>query len=216
MPTASRRRRFAREIRLSARLRHPAIISVLAAEPASSDPFLTMRWIGGRSLDRWIAERATLEQRLGLLSNVITALSSFFLAKDLDLLVAAPVDWLRLYGAKLLETCLHSSWMVVLLAVPMFAALAAAATLSLAYNVVVAAGVRLRGRLPRPPTGAIVTSLIAVVLVLGVGNLDPVRQWSRRLQQVDTWHLAAGTWFPGRFLAAIGRTLSDPATAFLR
>ncbi len=57
-----------------------------------------------------------------LLSNVITALSSFFLAKDLDLLVAAPVDWLRLYGAKLLETCMHSSWMVVLLAVPMFAA----------------------------------------------------------------------------------------------
>ena len=57
-----------------------------------------------------------------LLSNVITALSSFFLAKDLDLLVAAPVDWLRLYGAKLLETSLHSSWMVILLAVPMFAA----------------------------------------------------------------------------------------------
>jgi ABC-2 type transport system permease protein len=33
-----------------------------------------------------------------LLSNVITALSSFFLARDLDLLVAAPVDWLKLYG----------------------------------------------------------------------------------------------------------------------
>src|SRR5437773_723458 len=32
-----------------------------------------------------------------VLSNVITALSSFFLAKDLDLLVSAPVDWLRLY-----------------------------------------------------------------------------------------------------------------------
>jgi len=90
------------------------------------------------------------------------------------------------------------------LAVPMFAALVAAATLSLAYNLVVAAGVRLRARLPRPPTGAIVTSLVAVVLVLGVGNLDPVRQWSRRLQEVDTWHLAAGTWFPGRFLAVIG------------
>ena len=57
-----------------------------------------------------------------LLSNVITALSSFFLAKDLDLLVAGPVDWLKLYGAKLLETMLHSSWMVVLMAVPMFAA----------------------------------------------------------------------------------------------
>ena len=90
------------------------------------------------------------------------------------------------------------------LAVPMFAALTAAATLSLAYNLVVAAGARLRPRRPRLPTGAITTAMFAVVLVLGVGNLDPIRQWSRRLQEVDTWHLAAGTWFPGRFLAAIG------------
>ncbi|HEX4470266.1 MAG TPA: hypothetical protein VH080_12060 [Gemmatimonadaceae bacterium] len=57
-----------------------------------------------------------------LLSNVITALSSFFLARDLDLLVAGPVDWLKLYGAKLLETLVHSSWMVLLMAVPLFAA----------------------------------------------------------------------------------------------
>lgn len=57
-----------------------------------------------------------------LLSNVITALSSYFLARDLDMLVSAPVDWLRLYGAKLLETIVHSSWMVVLLSVPIFVA----------------------------------------------------------------------------------------------
>jgi ABC-2 type transport system permease protein len=57
-----------------------------------------------------------------LLSNVITALSSFFLARDLDLLVGAPVDWLKLYGAKLVETLVNSSWMVVLMAVPMLAA----------------------------------------------------------------------------------------------
>ncbi|HET9425022.1 MAG TPA: hypothetical protein VFO55_06585 [Gemmatimonadaceae bacterium] len=57
-----------------------------------------------------------------LLSNVITALSSFFLARDLDLLVSGPVDWLNLYLAKLSETLLHSSWMVVLMSVPMFAA----------------------------------------------------------------------------------------------
>lgn len=57
-----------------------------------------------------------------LLSNIITALSSFFLARDLDLLASAPVDWFKLYCAKLIETLLHSSWMVVLLAVPMFAA----------------------------------------------------------------------------------------------
>src|SRR3954467_1620738 len=57
-----------------------------------------------------------------ILSNVVTALSGFFLAKDLDLLVAAPVDWLRLYGAKLLETTAHSSWMVVLVATPVLTA----------------------------------------------------------------------------------------------
>ncbi len=57
-----------------------------------------------------------------LLSNVITALSSFFLAKDLDLLVSSPVDWLHIYLAKLGETMVHSSWMVALMAIPMFAA----------------------------------------------------------------------------------------------
>jgi len=57
-----------------------------------------------------------------LLSNIITALSSFFLAKDLDILVSGPVDWLKLYGAKLIETIVHSSWMVMLMAVPLFSA----------------------------------------------------------------------------------------------
>ena len=57
-----------------------------------------------------------------LLSNVITALSSFFLAKDLDLLVSSPVDWLYVYLSKLGETLVHSSWMVALMAVPIFAA----------------------------------------------------------------------------------------------
>lgn len=57
-----------------------------------------------------------------LLSNIITALSSFFLARDLDLLASAPVDWLQLYAAKLLETLVHSSWMVALMAVPILSA----------------------------------------------------------------------------------------------
>jgi ABC-2 type transport system permease protein len=57
-----------------------------------------------------------------LLSNIITALSTFFLAKDLDLLVAAPVSGARLYLAKLAETVVHSSWMVGLLALPIVTA----------------------------------------------------------------------------------------------
>lgn len=57
-----------------------------------------------------------------LLSNVITALSSFFLARDLELYMAAPVDPVRVYGARLLETTLHSSWMVALVMVPVLTA----------------------------------------------------------------------------------------------
>lgn len=57
-----------------------------------------------------------------ILSNLVTALSSFFLAKDLDLLASAPVDWLRLYASRLIDTLVHSSWMVVLVAVPILTA----------------------------------------------------------------------------------------------
>jgi ABC-2 type transport system permease protein len=71
-----------------------------------------------------------------LLSNIITALSSFFLARDLDLLVSGPVDWLKLYGAKLLETVVNSSWMVVLMAIPMFAAYGIAYEGGLLYPVI--------------------------------------------------------------------------------
>ena len=75
-----------------------------------------------------------------LLSNIITALSSFFLARDLDLLVSSPVDWLTLYVAKLLETVLHSSWMVVLLALPMLAAYGVAYEGGLTFALVALAG----------------------------------------------------------------------------
>jgi ABC-2 type transport system permease protein len=57
-----------------------------------------------------------------VLSNVITALSTFFLSDDLELVVAAPVDPGTLYAARLTETIVDSSWMVALLAVPLLAA----------------------------------------------------------------------------------------------
>jgi len=43
------------------------------------------------------------------LSNLITALSGFYLARDLDLLLSAPVDWLTFYLSKLGENLLNSS-----------------------------------------------------------------------------------------------------------
>ncbi len=57
-----------------------------------------------------------------LLSNIITSLSTFFLSKDLDLLMSAPVEWEQVYLTKLTETVLHSSWMVALMCVPILVA----------------------------------------------------------------------------------------------
>lgn len=57
-----------------------------------------------------------------LLSNIVTALTAFFLGRDLELLAAAPVDGVRVYAARLLETMVQSSWMVVLVLVPVLMA----------------------------------------------------------------------------------------------
>jgi ABC-2 type transport system permease protein len=102
-----------------------------------------------------------------VLSNVITALSSFFLAKDLDLLVSSPVDWLRLYLAKLGETLLHSSWMVALMAVPILAA----------YGVVYKGGLlfalyAVLAIVPMLILPAVVGSAVTLILV----NLFPARR----------------------------------------
>lgn len=53
-----------------------------------------------------------------LLSNVIGALSTFFLARDVELLAASPTDPLSIYGARLTETMTYSSWMVLLMMGP--------------------------------------------------------------------------------------------------
>jgi ABC-2 type transport system permease protein len=117
-----------------------------------------------------------------VLSNVITALSSFFLAKDLDLLVSAPVDWLRLYLAKLGETLLHSSWMVALMAVPIVAA----------YGVVYHAGPLFYGYalltlIPLLVLPAVVGSAVTLILV----NVFPARR-TRDLLSIVALGAAAG------------------------
>ena len=116
-----------------------------------------------------------------LLSNVITALSSFFLARDLDILVGGPVDWLTLYGAKLLETVVASSWMVVLMAVPMFTAYGIVYEGGLAYPLLV-----LGTFLPFLVVPAVVGSALTLVLV----NVFPARRTRDILSVIAV--LAAG------------------------
>jgi ABC-2 type transport system permease protein len=65
-----------------------------------------------------------------LISNVVTALTTFYLAPEVRLLLAAPVPPRRIHDARFVETVVASSWMVLLFGLPAF----------LAYGVVYQAG----------------------------------------------------------------------------
>jgi len=55
-------------------------------------------------------------------SNLITALSNFFLARDLDLVMSAPLAPSSFFYARLVATAANSSWMVLFFSLPIFAA----------------------------------------------------------------------------------------------
>lgn len=60
-----------------------------------------------------------------LFSNLISALSTFFLARDLDLILATPTSMESFYYSRLIATAVNSSWMVLFFSIPVFAAYAA-------------------------------------------------------------------------------------------
>jgi ABC-2 type transport system permease protein len=117
-----------------------------------------------------------------MLSNVVSALSSFFLARDLDLAAAAPADWLAVYTAKLIETAIASSWMVGLMAVPILAA----------YGVVFGGGplfplIALAAIIPYFILPAVLGSALTLLLV----NVFPARR-TRDILSVIAIFAAAG------------------------
>jgi len=102
-----------------------------------------------------------------LLSNIITSLSSFFLARDLELLSAAPVDGMRVYTARFIETLTNSSWMMVIVLLPILIAFGTAYGVSARF--VITTAVALAGFLILP---AVVGTGITMVLV----NVFPARR----------------------------------------
>jgi len=68
-----------------------------------------------------------------LLSNVITSLSSFFLSRDLELLSSAPVEGFRIYASRYIETMVNSSWMMLILLVPILMAFGVSYGFSIRY-----------------------------------------------------------------------------------
>lgn len=57
-----------------------------------------------------------------LFSNLVASLSTFFLARDLDLLCSTPISANAFFYARLINTTINSSWMVLFFSLPIFAA----------------------------------------------------------------------------------------------
>lgn len=102
-----------------------------------------------------------------LLSNIITALSSFFLSRDLELIASAPVDAVRVYGARLIETLIQASWMMVIVLAPVITAYGAIYDGGLLY--LVNAAVAMVAFLVLP-------SVVGAALTLVLVNVFPARR----------------------------------------
>jgi hypothetical protein len=71
------RRRFEREVRITARLEHPSIVPVYDAGRAPGGlPFYVMRRLTGRPLDQIIRAAPTLDERLTYVPNVLAVLDA--------------------------------------------------------------------------------------------------------------------------------------------
>jgi len=125
-----------------------------------------------------------------VLSNVITALSTFFLSEDLELVVAAPVEPESIYGARLTETIVDSSWMVVLLAIPLL----------ISYGVVYAADARYYALAAGTLAAfVVIPAVLGSALTLVLVNIFPARR-TRDLLALVGLFAAAGVVALFRFI----------------
>jgi serine/threonine protein kinase len=70
-------KRFAREVQITARLEHPAIVPLYdSGTTADGRPFYVMRRVTGRPLDEIIKRAPNLAERLVLLPNVLAAIDA--------------------------------------------------------------------------------------------------------------------------------------------
>ena len=127
-----------------------------------------------------------------LFSNLITALSTFFLSEDLTLLLSRPVSQGSLYLARLAGTILYSSWMVIFLCVPIFAA----------YGWVYRASASIGFYLALPAAFIpflIIPAAIGVLITMVLVNIFPARSAKDVLILIPIFFVA-GAYFLWRFM----------------
>ena len=168
-----------------------------------------------------------------LLSNVVTALSSFFLAEDLGLIMSTPAPPRALFAARFLEQVATSSWMVLSFGLPTLFAFAKVAGTPLSYLAIplvmipllifpAAMGVILTLLLVRFMPAARVRNLVAglmfvafLVLYLMIRLAQPERfmnpeGFASLIQLLSSLSTPSGQLLPSHWaMAVIGRTFSE-------
>lgn len=66
-------------------------------------------------------------------SNIIAAISTFYLSKDLDLLISSPIGMRPIFTQRFQQTTINSSWMLLVFGLPIFVALGECHSAPLAY-----------------------------------------------------------------------------------
>jgi ABC-2 type transport system permease protein len=133
-------------------------------------------------------------------SNVVTSFSSFFLSRDLELLLSAPIGTAHIYKAKLLETLTGSSWMVMLFGTPVFLVYGVVYGASWSYYMMLA--------LSLPPF-LMIPAAVGVALMMGLANLFPARR-ARDVMLLMGLVFGVGLYLLIRFLQP--ERLVDPET----
>ena len=138
-----------------------------------------------------------------IFSNVITALSTFFLSDDLQLLNALPISGPHLYASRFIENIVNSSWTVLFFSFPVF----------LAYGMVYSASPLYYFIL----TGVIIPFLLisaatGIVLILLLVYIFPARRL-KDIMLVASIFLVVGIFIFIRFLQP--ERLVDPESFYL-
>ncbi|MGE0871729.1 MAG: protein kinase [Kofleriaceae bacterium] len=77
------RARFEREVRITAKLQHPSIVNIIEAGVwPGGEPFFAMKRVVGESLAKRLRKTTTLDERLGLLANMIALADAIAYAHD--------------------------------------------------------------------------------------------------------------------------------------
>ncbi len=100
-------------------------------------------------------------------SNIVTALSAFYLSDELVLLHSMPLSLERIYLAKFTETLLSSSWMIVLFGMPVFGAYGVVYRASWDYY-----GAVLLGFVPL----LVIAAAVGIICTMGLVRLFPARR----------------------------------------